>query len=185
MRKAFTLVELLVVVTVLPFVMVAVSGVYATFIRDIPRTTRVLQENTTVLDLLQQIRRDMDKAIGLPEPHDDEARATILLIEQPDGVIRYQLWDGQVVRTPLSGQIPEDEGQRTGDIVTSDPRSHERIWRVPDAVIAWDRWMRNDRPYAVEIHSHVKQWVSGFLREKLANSSVFFVHGLAKEGEIQ
>lgn len=53
-----------------------------------------------------------------------------------------------------------------------------------DAVIAWRLWVHDDRAYAVEIHSHVKQWVSGFLREKLANSQVFFIHGFAGEGEV-
>ena len=101
MRKAFTLVEVLAVVTVLPFILVAVSGVYATFIRDIPRTTRVLQENTTVLNLLGQMRRDVDAAVGLPEQFEGQRRGErTLLIEQPGRVICYQIEDGQVVRTP-------------------------------------------------------------------------------------
>jgi len=162
MRRAFTLVELLMVVTILPFVMVVISGVYATFIRDIPRTTRVLQENTTVLDLLQQIRRDMDQAVGLPEQFDGRhAGERTLLIEQPGRVICYQLGDGQVVRTLLTDR--QSDG--------------ERLWRMRDAVIACRLWVQDGRPYAVEIHSHVKQWVSGFLREKLVNSHVFFVRG--------
>jgi prepilin-type N-terminal cleavage/methylation domain-containing protein len=176
MRKAFTLVEVLLVVTIVPFVLVAISGVYATFIRDIPRTTRVLQQNATVLDLLQQMRRDMDGAVGLPEQFDDRhAGESTLLIAQAVGVICYQWRDGQVVRTVLGGQISPDRGRM----------AQERVWRAPDAVIAWDRWMRNDKPYAIEIRSYLKQWVSGFLREKLANSNVFFIGGLAKEGEIQ
>lgn len=35
MRRAFTLVELLVVVTMVPFLMVVISHVYVTFIRNI------------------------------------------------------------------------------------------------------------------------------------------------------
>jgi hypothetical protein len=54
-----------------------------------------------------------------------------------------------------------------------------------DAVIAWRLWERDGRAYAVEIHSHVKQWVDSFLREKLANTQVFFIDGLTTEGEIQ
>ena len=103
MRRAFTLIEMLVVVTILPMVMVAVSGVYATFIRDIPRTTRVLQENTTVLHWLGQMRRDMDEAVGLPQQfgtqHADERT---LLIEQPGRMIRYQLEDTRIVRTEFA-----------------------------------------------------------------------------------
>jgi prepilin-type N-terminal cleavage/methylation domain-containing protein len=193
MRKAFTLIELLVVVTVLPIVMVAISGVYATFIRDVPRTTRVLQENTTVLDLLGQIRRDVDEAVGLPEQFEGQhAGEHTLLIEQPGRRICYQIEDGRIVRTVLSGAESEDKGQRMEDIVASNPQSAirnpqsgDRVWRTRDAVIAWRLWERDGRAYAVEIHSHVKQRVDGFLREKLANTQVFFPHGLVKEGEIR
>ena len=92
MRKGFTLVELVVVVTVLPFVMAALSGVYVTFIRDVPQATQVLQENTTLLDAIGQIRRDMDQAVGLPTRFDGQrADERTLLIAQPDGVICYHV----------------------------------------------------------------------------------------------
>ena len=187
MRRAFTLIELLVVVTVLPFVMVAVSGVYATFIRDIPRTTRVLQENTTVLDLLRQIRRDVDGAVGLPEQfRGQHAGEHTLLIEQPSRVIRYQIEDGRIVRTPFvvtpSG-VSSDA--LTGTLQTGSQSEEPRVWRMRDAVIAWRLWEQDGRGYAVEIHSHVKQWVSNFPREKLANTQVFFIHASAQGGESQ
>lgn len=187
MRKAFTLVELLVVVTVLPFILVAVSGVYATFIRDIPRTTRVVQENTTVLNLLGQMRRDVDAAVGLPEQFEGRrAGERTLLIEQPGRVICYQIEDGRIVRTPFvvtpSGV---SSNALAGTLPASLPADEQRLWRVPDAVIAWRLWQREGKAYAVEIHSHVKQRVQGFLREKLANTQVFFIHGLAEEGEIR
>jgi len=177
MRKAFTLVEMLVVIMVLPVVMLVVSGVYATFIRDIPRTTRVLQQNTTVLNLLEQIRRDMDQAVALPDPtrspaaqrpagpragqlDGQNAGARTLLIEQPGRVIRYEFGEGQVVRTQ-SGE--------------------ERLWRMPDAVVSWRPWTRDGEAYAIEIHSHVQQWVSDHLTKKLAGSYVFFVNGLGAQ----
>jgi prepilin-type N-terminal cleavage/methylation domain-containing protein len=209
MRKAFTLIELLVVVTVLPIVMVAISGVYATFIRDIPRTTRVLQENTTVLDLLGQMRRDVDGAVGLPEQFEGRhASERTLLIEQPGQVICYQIEDGRIVRTVLTGGIAKAFGLDDGEPpVTASHRqaalddatlensaappsleasqSQDRLWRMRNAVIAWRLWERDGRAYAVEIHSHVKQRVDGFQREKLANTQVFFPHGLVKEGEIR
>jgi prepilin-type N-terminal cleavage/methylation domain-containing protein len=186
MRKAFTLIELLVVVTVLPIVMVAISGVYATFIRDVPRTTRVLQENTTVLDLLGQIRRDVDEAVGLPEQFAGQhAGERTLLIEQPGRRICYQIEDGRIVRT-LFVVTPSgvSSDALTGTLPTGPQSEPERVWRTRDAVIAWRLWERDGRAYAVEIHSHVKQRVNGFLRKKLANTQVFFPHGLVKEGEI-
>ena len=65
------------------------------------------------------------------------------------------------------------------------PQSEDRLWRMRDAVIAWRLWQREGKAYAVEIHSHVKQRIEGQLREKLANTQVFFLHGLAEEGEIR
>ncbi len=196
MRKAFTLVELLVVVTVLPFIMVVVSGVYATFIRDIPATTRVLQENTTVLHLLEQMRRDADGAIGLPKQFNGQyADERILLIAQPGQVIRYQIEDGRIVRTPFvvtpsgvsrtEGVSPAERGSESRDAsgyaltgtLQTGPQSEERVWRTRNAVIAWRLWQQDGRAYAVEVHSHVKQQVTGLWREKLANSRVFFIHG--------
>jgi type II secretory pathway pseudopilin PulG len=171
-RRAFTLIELLVMVAVMPFVMVAVSGVYATFIRDIPRTTRVLQENTTVLDLLRQIQRDMDRATGLPEQFDGQtAGADLLLIEQSGRVIGYRRENGQVVRTVLQGR-------------QTSVAAEQRNWRMPHAEVTWRPWVREGRAYAVEIHSHIRQRISGLAREVLANSHVFFVHGAAAEGEV-
>jgi prepilin-type N-terminal cleavage/methylation domain-containing protein len=171
MRRAFTLIEMLVVVTILPIVMIAVSGVYATFIRDIPRSARILQENTTVLHLLGQIRRDMDEAVGLPQQRGEwHADERTLLVEQPGRVIRYQIDNGRVVRTVL--------GEMVSQVAASHPQSQERVWRTQNAVIVWRPWMQDGRAYAVEVRSHVRQWVSGLLREKLANSHVFFLRGL-------
>jgi prepilin-type N-terminal cleavage/methylation domain-containing protein len=203
MRKAFTLIEVLVVIAVLPFVLLVIGGVYTTFIRDIPRTTRVLQVNTTVLNLLGQMRRDVDAAVGLPEQFEGQrADERTLLIEQPGQVIRYQIEEGRLVRTPLvvtpSGVVsrascPRFEGGTpstrsdalAGTLQAGPPSNEPRVWRVPDAVIAWRLWQREGKAYAVEIHSQVKQRVEGRWREKLANTQVFFVHGFAEEGEIR
>ncbi len=184
MRRAFTLVELLVVVTILPFVMVAVSGVYATFIRDIPATTRVLQESTTVLHLLEQIRRDVEGASGLPEQFNGQrADERTLLIAQPGQVIRYQIEEGRIVRRLLNRAASRDAEHKTAAVASSNPQSairnpqsEERLWRVRNAVLAWRLWQRDGRAYAVEIHSHVKQQAAGLWREKLANAHVFFIH---------
>jgi prepilin-type N-terminal cleavage/methylation domain-containing protein len=171
MRRAFTLIELLFTVAVVPSLMIAVSGVYLTFLRDIPRTTRLLQQNATVLDLLEQIGRDMDRATGLPERVEGRAAGEhTLLIEQPGCVVRYQFENGRVVRTLRQGQsvsVADEEG----------------LWRVPDAVIAWRPWVRDGRAYAIEIHAHLQERVNGLVRPMLAGSHVFFVRGLGRERE--
>ena len=82
MRKGFTLVELLVVIIVLPFVMLVLDGLFSTLIRDIPRSYRVVQENTSLLSMLEQMQQDIDKAKGLPESFDGHtASGELLLIE--------------------------------------------------------------------------------------------------------
>jgi prepilin-type N-terminal cleavage/methylation domain-containing protein len=185
MRKGFTLVELVVVVTVLPFVMAALSGVYVTFIRDVPQATQVLQENTTLLDAIGQIRRDMDQAVGLPTRFDGQrADEHTLLIAQPDGVICYRIETGQLVRTVL-GAAASPEGSGRSETVSASkpqsafghPQSSERLWRLPHTVLTWQLWQRDGRAYAVEIHSYVKQRVMGMERQKLANAHVFFLPG--------
>jgi prepilin-type N-terminal cleavage/methylation domain-containing protein len=171
MRKGFTLIELLFSVTILPFLLITVSGVYVTFIRDIPRTTRLLQQNTTVLDLLRQIGGDMDRATGLPEQVEGQtAGEHTLLIEQSGRVVRYQFENGRVVRTVLKGQ-------------NSSVADEERLWRVPDAVIVCRPWVRDGRAYAVEMHAHLQERVNGLVRQMLAGSHVFFVRGLGQESE--
>ena len=172
MRKAFTLMEMLVIAAVVPLVMVVVSSVFAVFIRDIPRETRLVQQNATMLDMLRQIRRDVDQATGLPEHFGDRhVDEWTILIEQPDAVVCYQFEEGRAVRTLLKGQGP------------SDP--NERLWRMRDAVITWRPWVRDGRTCAVEIHSHLQQQVSGVLRSRLANSQVFFINGLGKGREVR
>jgi prepilin-type N-terminal cleavage/methylation domain-containing protein len=171
LRRAFTLIEMLYVVTVLPFLMVAVSGVYVTFIRDIPRTTRLLQQNTTVLDLLGQIARDMDRATGLPQQLEGQtAGPHTLLIEQRGRVVRYQFEKGRVVRTLGAGPVTAVADE-------------ERLWRVPDAVITWRPWVRDGRTYALEVHTHLQERVDGMVRPMLAGARVFFVRGLGPESE--
>ncbi len=174
MRKAFTLIEILTVITILPVVMIIISGVYATFIRDIPRTTRVLQQNTTVLNLLEQVRRDMDQAVAVraedSRPQVPNLAGGTLLIEQPGRVLRYEFGNGQVVRTVVTS----DERRATSD-------DEPRLWRMPDAVVNWRLWTRDGDRYAVEIHSYVRQWVRSHLTKKLAGSHVFFVNGLGVE----
>ncbi len=168
MRKGFSLVEMLMVIMIAPIVMVAVSGVFRTFIRDIPQGIRLVQQNTTVLHLLAQIRQDMDLATGLPaQVNGRQAGDATLLIEQPAGVVCYQFENGRMVRTLLDGQGTSSPGE-------------ERVWQARDAVIGWRPWTRDGRVYAAELHSHVQQQVEGEVRRRLRGSYVFFVHGLSQ-----
>jgi type II secretory pathway pseudopilin PulG len=170
--SAYALIEMLVLIVIAPFLMVAVSGFFRSFVRDIPQATRLVQQNTTVLNLLDQLRRDVDRAVALPERIGDaQANDSTLLIEQPDVVVWYRFDEGQIVRRLLDrqgGTVPDED----------------RVWQARDAVIEWRPWLRESRAYALEVHSHLKQRVAGMERRKLAGTQVFFMGGLAG-GEVR
>jgi len=173
MRKAFTLIEMLLIITIAPLILVVISGIFKTFIQDIPRETRVVQQSTTMLDMLSQVRQDVDEAVGLPERFGDTvADERTLLIGRPDAAVCYRFEDGRTVRTLLKGQGTADPNDR-------------RVWRMPNAVITWQPWKRDGRICAVEMHSHVQQRFADLLRKRLANSQVFFVNGAGKGREVQ
>ncbi len=172
MKKAFTLVEMLVVITVLPFVAIAFSGLFATFIRDVPRMTRIVQENTSALDLVRHIRADVDAAVGLPDSVGDiESDERTLLIAMPEKVIAYRIEDDGVTRSVLRGE--EADGQVEGR------------WDFRDGVVRWRRWESDGQAEAVEVHTFVRERISGKVREKLANSHVFFVGGSGKAAAVR
>lgn len=163
-QRGFTLIELLVIIVIMPFVMVAISGIFATIIRDVPRATRLVQQQTTVLHMLDQVRRDVGRAVRLPEESGGRrADDKTLLIEQPDGLIRWRFDDGQAVRVDAAGD--------------------ERIWRMPNAVIAWRPWRRHGDICGLEMHSHLQHRVRGQLRTMLPASRVFFMYNCGKGRE--
>ncbi|MEN6577431.1 MAG: hypothetical protein ABFD90_13895 [Phycisphaerales bacterium] len=166
---AFSLVEILVVVLVLPLVMVAINSLFRTFIQDVPRMNQLVQQNTTVQNLFDQMRRDVAGATALPKQFQDrQADETSLLIQQPNAVVCYRIEAGRVVRTVL--------GTQEGD---------ERVWAARDAVIEWKPWTQDGNTCAVEVHSYLKQRVHGHLMRRFLSSYVFFVRGLAEGVEIQ
>jgi hypothetical protein len=150
-------------------VAVALSRFFATFIRDVPRMTKVVERNTTVLDMLGQLREDMDLAVALPdavETYQSDDRS--LLIELPNGAIHYRIEQGGVARAVLGD---EEAGQRR--------------WHFPEAVVAWSRWKQGERPYAVEIRTLVRQRIGSKLKDKMVNSHVLFVPDTGKDGELR
>lgn len=164
MRKGFTLTELLVVVIILPFFAIIIDGLFRTLIKDIPRSHRVVQENTTVLSVLDQMQKDIDKALGLPESFNEyTAGDKLFLIELPDNsVISYQLKDDEVIRYQL-------KADRQGNIL------EKTVWLVPHAKVKWRVQRKNRNGYAVEVQTHIEHEVLGHLEKKMANSHLFYI----------
>jgi len=163
MRKGFTLVELLVVIIVLPFVMLVLDGLFSTLIRDIPRSYRVVQENTSLLSMLDQMQQDIDKAKGLPESFGEYTTSDkLLLIELTEGMICYQLKDDKVLRCKLM------DNQQSNAL-------EQKVWSVPHAKVEWQVWRKDRGGYAVEVQTHIEHKVGGHWQKKMANSHLYFV----------
>jgi prepilin-type N-terminal cleavage/methylation domain-containing protein len=163
MRKGFTLVETLVVVLVLPFMLLVLDGLFATLITDIPRSYKIVQTNTTLLNMLEQLRRDVDKAKELPEGYNDYiSDDETLLINLPEGIVCYQLKDEKVVRHNL-----KDESE--------DGAAEQKYWPAPRAKVRWKVWRKDAAGYAVEVSTFIEQKVHGHRQKKMTNSRVYFL----------
>jgi len=163
MRKGFSLVEMLAVILVLTIVSAALAGLFTAVVTDIPRSHRVIQTNTTLLNMLEQMHKDIDTARGLPVSFGEyTANNEILLIELEDGMISYQIKDDKVIRRNLMAA----EDNKGGDT---------RVWLVPHAKLEWQVWRENGDGYAVQVKTHIEHKVRGHLERKMANSHLYFV----------
>lgn len=171
-RRAFTLVEMIVVLGVLPIVMLVMSGVFATFVLDVPRAARVVEQDTTVQNMLRRLGRDIEHAKALPQTIGElEAGEDLLLIQQPDALIRYAFGDERIVRTRMA---PPDADA-----------GEDRIWTVPKATVGWRPWRRDGRTVGVAVDSHIRQTTRRGVRPVLRSTRVFFMQGLGKGREVQ
>ena len=169
MRKGFALIEILILIVVIPFVLVIIDGLFRTLLTDIPWSCRIVQENTTVLNMLEQLHQDIDKAKGLPKSFAGHTASNeLLLIEAADGVICYQIEDGQTVRRMLTGAQYGNAMQK-------------RVWSVPNARVKWTVWTENGEGYAVETQTYIEHEIRRRTEKKLANSHVYFLRALQED----
>jgi prepilin-type N-terminal cleavage/methylation domain-containing protein len=162
MRKGFTLVEIMVVIIILPFVFFLLDGLFGTLLTEIPRSWRIAQQSSTLLNLLEQIHKDVGEAKRLPaEFAGRTAGDGLLLVELPEGVIGYQIEKGRVTRSKLSSAP-------SGDL------EQERVWAMPDSKIEWLVWQKDGVRYAVEVKTHVELKVHGRVEKKMAQAHLFF-----------
>ena len=174
MRKGYTLVEMLLVIVTIPAVAFALNGLFKTLIRDIPRSSQVVQENTTVLNMLEQMQQDLDKAKELPKTFAEHtADDNLLLIESDAGTICYQKEHGKVLRYTLTKGQPTRRSEN-GPRVTDDEVDGARIWTVPNANIEWRIWRQGETGYAVEVKTHIRHKLRKKFQKKMANSHLYF-----------
>lgn len=163
MRKGFYLVELLVVMSVLPVICIVLDGLFRTLTFEIPRSSRLVQENTVMLGAVRCMRNDISAAKQLPESFDGFiAGDDKLLIEMQDGVVCYQIEDGRILRKRFASAGQSDSGDTT-------------VWSMPHGKMQWQVWHEGASRYAVEIETCIEDKDLGHLKKKMANSHLFFV----------
>lgn len=163
MHKGFTLVEILVVIILLPFIFLLLDGLFVTLLGGIPKSYTIAQENITLQNMLEQMQQDVDRARGLPESFADGKKVNEkqFFIELPESTICYQQKDGQIIRSTLTGN-------EQGYI------SDERTWHLPHTKLQWHVWKKNGRGYAVEVKTHIEYKTQGRWKKTMANSHLYF-----------
>ena len=162
MRKGFSLTEIMVVIIILPFVFFVLDGLFGTLLTEVPRSWRVAQQGSILLNLVEQIHRDVEEAKALPaESAGQTAGDKLLLVKLADGVFGYQIEKGRVTRSWLANAPPSEQDK-------------QRIWTMPAGEIEWQVWQKDGRPYAVEVKTHVEFKFHGRTEEKMARASLFY-----------
>ncbi len=173
MRRGYSLVELLVVMSIFAIVSVITMKLFTTIVSDMPRSYRIVEENTSVLDMLEQMHEDVDLASELPESFDElKTDKDLLLLELPNVIVCYHLKDGKVIRRILSA-AKEDHEEDT------------RVWSVPNAIIDWQVLRNNGAAYAVEVKTHIEHNVRGRAEEKMTGSYLYFAGAFRKAVELR
>jgi len=173
MRRGYSLVELLVAMAIFTIVSVVASKLLTTIFSDIPRSYRIVQENASVLNMLEQMHEDVDLAKRLPTSFDEfKTDKDLLLIELPNCIVCYQLEDGRVLRRIL----PASQENNKEAI---------RVWSVPNAKIEWQVHRNNGNAYAVEVRTHIEHNVRGCAEEKMTGSYLYFAGAFRKAAELR
>jgi hypothetical protein len=161
MRKGYLLVELLVVL----FVSAMVAGIFdrfwGTLAFDLPRNSRLIQENCTLSNAVSHIQTDVASAKTLSQVDVDSNEPNTLLVELPNGMISYKFSDGRILRSFTKG-------------AAGIAGAADMAWSVPHGWIEWQVWNRGKTGYAVEVKTCIEDKNFGQTRKKMANSNLFF-----------
>ena len=163
MRRGMTLVEMLVVVITLPFALIAFDVLFQSVLSDIPRSTGLVQENATLLNMLEQMHKDISAAKALPQSYGQyTAGEELLLIELADGIVSYQLSSGKMLRRRFT--TPREE--QATDV---------RVWSLPNSQVQWNTWRQDGRGYAVEVRTSIRYKLRSKYQQRMANSHLYFL----------
>ena len=160
-RRAMALTEMLVVMAALLVIMAFATKMYSQVLGNLSRTHRDVQANTSVQDMLRQLRKDVENSSSLLHyPGNERTGGDLLLIDSPRGIISYEFDEGEVFRA-TEGAYPNEPAKDT--------------WAVPHARIEWRLLQVNGRDRALAVTTSIERIVLDRPESKLRNSCVFFL----------
>jgi type II secretory pathway component PulJ len=161
-KKAFMIIELMTALAVMGSLLLVMAWFYRDTLVEVPRSYRAVQANTSVLDAIDHIRRDVETCKSLPAKADGfTADQYTLIIAEPNGTVVYRLENGVLHRTACGMAIP-------GHVL------HGQDARATSWKLATARLEFAAKPNEVVIRSWVEQKVRGKSVRRMENSRVFF-----------
>jgi len=162
MRKGTSIIEMLTVIFIVGVLLVPFAHLTSVTTRDIPRSYRTANANTSLLAALQRMREDINRAVEFPESYGElSSDSRMLLIQLPDGLVCYGLGDDEITRYVLVNSREQTWRE-------------DMEWSVPKAVIDWRLLRNGNKTYAVKLHKYIECRTGGVIEKKLANSYVYF-----------
>jgi prepilin-type N-terminal cleavage/methylation domain-containing protein len=157
MRKGFSLVEVITVLAVLFVISIPLARLSVLTMYDIPKSQKLIESNTSILDALKYVKRDVNSAKSFPQSFQKySASENRLLIEQQNKTICYTAEQGKISRI-----VVDEEGEKI-------------TWQIPDGKIEWQVWRKDGIGYAVEINKYVELKSYNRVDKKMSNSYVYF-----------
>ena len=169
MRKGYLLVEMVIVISIMAMVMVTLDRFFRTFTYDLPRNSRLIQENHTLSNAVSHIRADVALAKALSLAGGDSNEPNTLFVELSNGAVSYKFSDGRILRGFADG--------------VTDTAAGDMVWSVPHGWIEWQVWSKDNKGYAVEVSTCIEDKNFGHVRKKMANNNLFFAGTLRETAE--
>jgi len=163
------LVEMIAVIALITAISIPLTILFRSVMSDIPRSQRLLAINSSVQNLLDQLRQDVEgvqettKSLGLQLTGNNT-----LLIDEATGHISYEITDQKITRRQSS---------------TKGEPPMEKSWLLPSVLINWNTWQKDGRYYALEVQTCAELIIRGRTEKRMTNSHVFFTQMTDKNDE--
>ncbi|MGA2093959.1 MAG: prepilin-type N-terminal cleavage/methylation domain-containing protein [Sedimentisphaerales bacterium] len=161
MRKGYLLIEMIVVMAIMTMLMVSMDRFFMVFANELPKDSRLLQENIVLLDAVSRIRADVASADAVSQKTDSGGETPLLVIYRPADEIYYEFGKGQIIRRLVE--------------LTKGATPQEIKWSLPHGKIETRvLTSKGGAGCTVEIITCIEDYDFGHTRQKLANNYLAF-----------